>query len=65
VRACARCDGCRWVCEAHPERPWEGQTACGCGAPGEPCPVCNRSDADNVPEMPEGFVVDVKREDWD
>lgn len=20
---CARCDGCRWVCEAHPEPPWK------------------------------------------
>jgi hypothetical protein len=29
---CERCDGCRWVCEAHPERPWEGPCACGCGA---------------------------------
>jgi hypothetical protein len=31
---CARCDGTRWVREAHPERPWEGQCACGCGAAG-------------------------------
>jgi hypothetical protein len=24
MRFCARCDSCRWVCEAHPERPWLG-----------------------------------------
>jgi hypothetical protein len=33
------------------------------GAPGEPCPVCDRTDADTVPEPPDGFVVDPKSED--
>jgi hypothetical protein len=60
-----RCDSCRWVCEVHPERPWLGPSACGCGAAGEPSPVCNRPDADTLPELPEGFVVDTKREDRD
>jgi hypothetical protein len=32
---------------------------------GEPCPVCNRPDADTLPELPEGFVVANKREDRD
>lgn len=40
---CANCEGSGWVCENHPDRPWEGATApgegCGCGA-GAPCPVC-------------------------
>jgi hypothetical protein len=40
---CFRCDDCGWVCEAHPERPWQGPLACECGAPGAPCPDCNSS----------------------
>ena len=36
---CPRCLGSHWVCEAHPERPWEGEYACGCGAPRMPCPL--------------------------
>jgi hypothetical protein len=24
MRFCPRCDNCRWVCEAHPDRPWDG-----------------------------------------
>jgi hypothetical protein len=64
MMTCWRCDGCRWVCEAHPERPWEGPLACGCGAPGEPCPICNRPDGDTAPKLPDGFVVDTKSEDW-
>jgi hypothetical protein len=61
---CPRCDGCRWVCEAHPERPWEGQAVCGCGAPGAPCPVCNQPDEGAAPELPEGYTVDTKGDDW-
>jgi len=38
---------------------------CTCGAPGEPCPVCNRPDDETAPKMPEGFVLDTKNEDWD
>lgn len=41
---CANCEGAGWVCENHPDKPWEGLSAkvgaCGCGA-GAPCPVCN------------------------
>jgi hypothetical protein len=67
VKFCARCDNCRWVCEAHPDRPWDGPRACGCGAPGDPCPVRNRVDSDTESELPEGFVVDRRRniKDWD
>jgi len=38
---CARCQGQRWVCENHPDRPWEVPGGCSCGA-GMPCPDCNR-----------------------
>jgi hypothetical protein len=27
VGRCAICDGCGWVCEAHPDSPWEGPRA--------------------------------------
>src|SRR6476646_4669431 len=53
---CARCDCCRWVCEAHPDRPWLGDRACDCGASGCPCPICNHSDIDNPAAMPSDFV---------
>jgi hypothetical protein len=65
MKFCARCDNGRWVCENHPYRPFLGDHACGCGGAGAPCPTCNRTDPDNpndLPDLPEGFVVDVKRE---
>ncbi|QOZ71120.1 hypothetical protein WN72_36050 [Bradyrhizobium arachidis] len=49
---CARCNGTHWVCENHPERPWEGSKACGCGGAGAPCPVCNRVGPDEMPLLP-------------
>jgi hypothetical protein len=65
VQFCTRCSNARWVCEAHPQRPWgDVQGACCCGAPGEPCPVCNRVEADEVPKMPEGFRVDMDEKGW-
>lgn len=51
---CLRCYDCRWVCEVHRELPWEGPHACGCGAAGERCPVCNKSQEGQPPEPPEG-----------
>jgi hypothetical protein len=38
---CANCDGYGWVCENHPDVPWEGVAGygCDCGA-GMPC-SCN------------------------
>ena len=47
-----------------PSRAAMGRPArlCGCGAPGEPCPVCNR--IDDVPDLPEGFGVDLDEKGW-
>lgn len=61
---CLRCDNTGWVCEAHPERPWKDSPGgCHCGAPGNPCPVCNRADdADTAPDLPPGFVVETERD---
>lgn len=40
---CNNCDGMGWVCENHPNKPWDGisnrKNACGCGA-GMPCGKC-------------------------
>lgn len=55
---CLLCDGTSWVCEAHPDQPWEGPHACTCGAAGAPCPHCNRSDDGEPPRMPPGFEPD-------
>jgi hypothetical protein len=46
------------VCDTHPKRTWEGENACGCGAAGAPCPICNK---DDPPRMPEGFEVDTDK----
>jgi hypothetical protein len=62
MRFCTRCDISRLVCEAHPDKPWDGPRACGCGAPGDPCSVCNnRIDKDIEPELPEDFEIDMRR----
>ena len=49
---CSVCDDCGWVCENHPERPWQGAHACPRGGAGMPCPRCNLSDADIPPRLP-------------
>ena len=58
VIVCWQCDGSGWVCESHPERPREGGRACGCGAAGMPCAICNPSNGQTPPRMPAGFVDD-------
>ena len=39
---CKTCDDTEWVCESHPERPWDRRNprGCECGA-GAPCRDCN------------------------
>ena len=41
-----------------PDRPWEGRYACGCGAAGMPCSVCNKDDA---PRMSDGFKINTDK----
>jgi hypothetical protein len=66
MKFCPRCNNCRWICEAHPGRPWLGDRACNCGAPGNPCPACNHAEEDNPPAMPPGFIPDrIREEDED
>jgi hypothetical protein len=63
IRGCTRCDDAYWVCEEHNNVPWErgpSLRACNCGAPGMPCPDCNRSAGPHdPPKMPPGFMVTV------
>jgi hypothetical protein len=54
-----------WVCEAHPNLPWDtfqSSRACTCGAPGMPCPDCNPEGPDNPPKLPPGFKTDMDDE---
>jgi hypothetical protein len=59
---CIRCAGVRWVCENHPDRPWNVKlrNGCECGA-GAPCSLCNTPDDAELPVMPPGFVPGVKQ----
>ncbi len=41
---CSVCEDCGWVCEDHPDRPFQGEHARDCGGAGAPCPRCNASD---------------------
>ena len=55
--ACFVCSGTRWVCETHPDRPWSGKYACGCGGAGMPCSNCRSV----PPNLPEGFKAETQR----
>jgi hypothetical protein len=46
---CRFCQVSGWVCERHLERPWDGDGACGCRAPGAPCPACNAANYGDAP----------------
>ncbi|MGJ4888978.1 hypothetical protein ACQR1Y_12330 [Bradyrhizobium sp. HKCCYLRH3099] len=44
MKFCLRCDDTGFVCEAHPALPWiDSPRGCRCGAPGDPCPICQRA----------------------
>ncbi len=48
---CLLCEDTGWVCENHPDQPWQGP----CGGAGAPCPRCNAATADEPPRLPKGF----------
>lgn len=54
--ACSVCGDCFWVCENHPDRPWDGEGACDCGGAGMPCPKCNPADKRTPPKELAGWV---------
>jgi hypothetical protein len=60
---CALCNDAGWVCERHPDQPWEGsKRGCTCGAPGAPCPTCNAANDRSAPRMPAGFKTEVDKD---
>jgi hypothetical protein len=54
---CTVCDDCGWVCEAHQDKPWEGQHAC-------PCWICNATIDATAPRMRPGFKTEVDKDGW-
>jgi hypothetical protein len=61
---CTLCDDGGWVCENHPEVPWEGPRACPCGGAGAPCPRCNAPAGDDPPRLPDGFRTELDKDGW-
>ena len=65
---CRVCGGTGWVCEDHETKPWgdvsTSDDACHCGGAGAPCPVCNPSDRDNPPKMPDGYKTILDKDGW-
>jgi len=52
---CDRCASSGWVCEEHDDLAWDaGDDGCDCGAPGMPCPNCNKG---QTPRMVAGSTV--------
>lgn len=69
---CSNCNGQGWVCENHPNVPWDdGDATCcaaegakwNCGA-GAPCPKCNPADADTPPRLPDGARTIIDRDGY-
>src|SRR5216684_319842 len=60
----ALCEDCGWVCENHPDRPWEGEHACTCGAAGAPCPQCNAPARGEAPRLPDGHRTQFDKKGW-
>jgi hypothetical protein len=58
------CEDCGWVCEKHPDRPFEGEHACACGGAGALCSNCNPADEGNAPRPPDRFKTDADKKGW-
>ena len=62
---CGTCQGARWVCEDHPDRPWGNShpNSCRCGGAGMPCRVCNVPNEGERPALPTDFTphIDVEK----
>jgi hypothetical protein len=48
-RNCPICLGIGWVCENHPDRPWDDEIGCTCGA-GLPC-ECNTGEEPDISQV--------------
>jgi hypothetical protein len=62
---CALCEeDCGWVCEDHPDAPWDDLPATICSAAGMPCPKCNPSDLEHPPRPPAGTRIEIDKDGW-
>ena len=61
---CVHCEHTGWVCENHPDAPWDGEQACICGGAGMPCPQCNPSDLSHPPRPPAGTHIEFDKDGW-
>jgi hypothetical protein len=64
---CQICDDAGWVCENHPDKPWDGTSsradACGCGA-GAPCKACNPCDDETAPDTSRAMRTVFDKDGW-
>jgi hypothetical protein len=51
---CPICFGIGWVCENHPDRPWDDELGCTCGA-GTPC-ECNSAEGHEEPDISQVII---------
>jgi hypothetical protein len=61
---CTLCEDSGWVCEDHPDAPWDGEHACICGAAGMHCPKCKPSDLSHPPRPPAGTHIEFDKKGW-
>jgi hypothetical protein len=59
---CPTCQDVGWVCEKHPDRPWDKNVPGGCTCDaGMPCPVCNVAEGGEAPRLPVGMKASFDR----
>jgi hypothetical protein len=51
---CPVCLGIGWVCENHPDKPWDDEIGCTCGA-GTPC-SCNSAEGHEEPDITQVII---------
>jgi len=61
---CSVCEDSGWVCETHPDKPWEGEHACRCDGAGMPCPKCNVPEKNEPPRPPAGLKTQFDKRGW-
>jgi hypothetical protein len=50
---CPICKGLGWVCENHPDKPWDPAIGCQCGGAGVPCDCQGPQDGIDEPDVSE------------
>ena len=56
---CPICLGIGWVCENHPDRAWDDEMGCTCGA-GMPC-ACNSAEGHEEPDTSQVIITESKK----